>query len=340
MRSENVNNLYIITALGLAYKVILLTATPVINYLNDLAVLVNIVKGEEVLPTDRNLFNQMFYDEEKMRLINENILLNKVRDTISYYKMEGDENYPSSTTYYMEVEMNHSQIYEYVYYVKKIIFEDKDITNVVDILNIDYGLLPTKKKNSFLTATRQLSNTFNNSLDSPKIEAIFEKIKDGPFPTIIYSNFLRNGIYTMATLLEKNNISYKTITGLTTSDKLNLIVNNYNAGQYNVLLISSAGSESLDLKNTRQIHIMELHWNFSKIDQVIGRTIRYKSHSSLPLDQRHVDIYYWISIFPPHIRNATADQYLMKISMIKKEIWDKFRNIIIEGSIENNYGKK
>lgn len=336
LRSENVNNLYIITALGLANKVMLLTATPVINYLNDLAVLVNIIRGEEVLPTDRNLFNQMFYDDEKMMLINQNIFQDKIRDTISYYKMKDDENYPTSSTYYMEIEMNHAQIDEYVYYVKKIIFEDKDITNTVDILNIDYGLLPTKKKNSFLTATRQLSNTLNNGEDFPKIQAIFERVRDGPYPAIIYSNFLRNGIYTMATLLEKNNISYKTITGTTTPDKLDLIVNNYNSGLYNVLLISSAGSESLDLKNTRQIHIMELHWNFSKIYQVIGRSIRYKSHSNLPLDQRHVDVYYWISTFPPHIRNATADQYLMKISLLKKKIWDQYHDIIINSSIENN----
>ena len=339
LRSENVNNLYIVSALTLAYKVILLTATPVVNYLNDLSVLVNIVKGEEVLPTEKNLFNQMFFDEEKMALINEDILFNKLKNTISYYKMVDDVNYPTSTTYYMEVEMNHAQLDEYVYYVKKIIFEDKNITNVVDILNIDYGLLTTKKKNSFLTATRQLSNTLNNADNTPKIKAIYKRIRNGPYPVIVYSNFLRNGIYTLATLLEKNNISYKTISGLTTHDKLNLIVNNYNDGLYKVLLISSAGSESLDLKNTRQIHIMEPHWNESKITQVIGRSIRYKSHESLSVNERHVDIYRWISIFPTHIKNASADQYLMKLSLLKKKIWDVYQNIIIKSSIENNYGK-
>ena len=77
-----------------------MTATPVINYLNDLSVLVNIVKGEDVLPTDRKLFDQMFYDEEKMGLINENILFEKIKNTISYYKIENDVNYPSSTIHY------------------------------------------------------------------------------------------------------------------------------------------------------------------------------------------------------------------------------------------------
>lgn len=337
LRNENMYNLYITSALMLASKVILLTATPVVNYLNDLSVLINIVKGEDILPTERKLFDQMFYDEEKMMLINENILFDKIKNTISYYKAHHDNDYPTNTIYNIEIEMSHEQINEYIYYVKKIIYEDKNVADDIDILNIDYGLLPNKKRNFFLNVTRQLSNTVNNSDDSPKIKEIFKKIKEGPYPIVVYSNFLKNGIYTLAILLEKNNISYKTITGLTSHDKLNLIVNNYNNGQYKVLLLSSAGSESLDLKNTRQMHIMEPHWNESKIYQIIGRVIRYKSHINLPKKYRHVDIYRWISVFPKKIINLSADQYLMKIGYAKKQIWDKYQQLIIRASIENNF---
>ena len=337
LRNENMYNLYIASALQLASKVILLTATPVINYLNDLSVLVNIVKGEDLLPSDRMLFDQMYYDEEKMVLINQKILFDKIKNTISYYKIDDDENYPKSTIHYVEIEMSHEQIDEYIYYIRKIIYEGGDIVSGVDILNIDYGLLPSKKRNFFLNVTRQLSNTVKNSETSPKIKAIFDKIVEGPYPIIVYSNFLKNGIYTLAILLEKEKISYKSITGYTTNDKLEMIVNNYNNGAYKVLLLSSAGSESLDLKKTRQIHIMEPHWHQSKIDQVIGRSIRYKSHSDLPLSERHVDIYRWISVFPKHIKNLSADQYLMEISRKKADLWNKYQQIIISASIENNF---
>ncbi len=339
LRNENLYNLYITSALAVAEKIILLTATPVINYLSDLSVLVNIVKGSDVLPTERKLFEQMFYDEERMVLINENILFNKILNTISYYKNKNDSNYPTSSTKYIDVVMSWNQIEEYIYYIKKIIFEDKDIVNNVEVLNIDYGLLPNKKRNFFLNVTRQLSNTIKNSEDSPKIKEIYEKILEGPYPIVVYSNFLKNGIYTLAVLLEKNQISYKSITGFTTNDKLNIIVNNYNNGLYKVLLISSAGSESLDLKNTRQIHIMEPHWHESRIDQVIGRTIRYKSHENLPLDQRNVTIYRWVSVFPPHIKNMSADQYLIMLSKKKKDLWNKYQQIIIDASVENNFTK-
>lgn len=339
LRNENMYNLYIASALMLATKVILLTATPVINYLNDLSVLINIVKGEDVLPTDRKLFDQMFYDEEKMVLINQTFLFEKLKNTISYYKVENDVNYPTNTVHYNEIEMNHEQLNEYIYYIKKIIYEGREIVDESNVLNIDYGLLSTKKRNFFLNVTRQLSNTVKNSENSPKITEIYQKILNGPYPIIVYSNFLKNGIYTLAILLEKNKINYKTITGYTTQDKLNVIVNNYNNGSYQVLLISSAGSESLDLKNTRQIHVMEPHWNDAKIQQVIGRSIRYKSHENLPIDERHVDIYYWVSVFPKKIKNLSADQYLMKISLTKRELWDKYQEIIIKASIENNYFK-
>lgn len=337
IRTQNMYNLYISSALQLATKVILLTATPVVNYMNDLAVLVNIIKGEDVLPTDRKLFDQMFYDEEEMQLVNVNILFDRIKNTISYYKIDDTENYPTSTTHYMDVVISWQQLEEYIYYIKKIIYGDENIVSNVDVLNIDYALLPTKKRNFFLNVTRQLSNTYKNSPDSPKMKGIYQRIVDGPYPIIVFSNYLKNGIYTLAVLLEQNKISYQMITGFVTVDKLNLIVNNYNKGMYQVLLISSAGSESLDLKNTRQIHIMEMHWNMSKINQIIGRAIRYKSHATLPKKERHVDIYYWISIFPPHIKNLSADQFLMQISKKKKELWERYQQIIIDASIEKNF---
>lgn len=337
IRNENMYNLYIASALVAAKKLILLTATPVVNYLNDLSVLINVVKREDVLPTDHKLFDQMFYDEEESRLINTDILLSKLKNTISYYEIANDENYPTRKIHIVEVEMNHAQIDEYAYYLRKIFYEGDNLVDTNDMLNISYGMMPSKKRNFFLNVTRQLSNTVKNSPDTPKIKAIFEKIKEGPYPIIVYSNFLKNGIYTLAILLEKHSIPYKTITGFTSNDRINIIVNNYNQGQYKILLISSAGSESLDFKNTRQIHIMEPHWNQAKPEQIYGRTIRYLSHYNLPKEERHVDIYLWISKFPERIKNLSADQYLLQLSKKKKDVWNKFQKIIIDASIEKNY---
>jgi superfamily II DNA or RNA helicase len=338
LRNENMNNLVLISALSQCYKIMLLTATPVINYLNDLSVLVNIVKKKEVLPTEKNVFEFLFINNYSLEIENEHILIDKIKNSISYYENINDDNYPKYEIIKKEIEMNNEQLNQYVNYVREIIY-DKKIDKKNKIFDIDFSTLHGKKKNAFLSATRQLSNTIDGSSDFPKIKEIFNIIKKGPYPVIVYSNYLKNGIMPLMKLLLAYNITFKSITGGTNNDKITKIVNDYNAHQIQVLLLSSAGSESLDLKNTRQIHVMEPHWNEPRIKQVIGRAIRYKSHQQLNKKDRHVIIYKWICTFPENILSKTADEYLYELSNKKMEIFDKFKKIIVKMSIENNKKK-
>jgi superfamily II DNA or RNA helicase len=332
LRNETIDNMMLITSFEYCYKIILLTATPIINYLNDLSVLVNIVKNSVILPTDIKLFNAAYYDEETGNILNIDTLMKKMNNCISYYnKNENNRDYPSVKIYYKEVEMNNDQIEEYRHYISKFLF-DQTIGSA--IYTIDFENINQRKKNFFLSSTRQLSNTLNGSNEYPKIKSIFKMIKKGPFPCVIYSNYLKNGVLALSQLLEIDNITYKTITGDTNNEKINMIVNDYNNRKFDVLLITSAGSESLDLKNTRQLHIMEPHWNESRINQVIGRVVRYKSHVNLPQDEQFVTIYRWISVFPTSVNNKSADQYLIELSIKKDKITKQFDDIIKKVSIE------
>ena len=49
--------------------------------------------------------------------------------------------------------------------------------------------------------------------------------------------------------------------------------------------------EGIDLKGVSNIFILDPVWNYSKLQQIIGRGVRYNSHIHLPPKQRHVDIY-------------------------------------------------
>lgn len=333
IRNETTANLSLITSLQFSKKIMLLTATPVINYMNDLSVLVNIVKQKPVLPTDIRTFNASYYDLDTNEIKNKDILMKKLSKCISYYDHDKNKkDYPSSKTIYKKVEMNKYQMEEYRFYIRKYFYEILDGNN---FYNLDFENIEHRKKNFFLSDTRQLSNTLEGSSSFPKIQEIFKIIKSGPYPAIVYSNYLGNGIFALVPLLERLNIEYTTITGNTSNEKINYIVNNYNQNKYKILLLTSAGSESLDLKNTRQIHIMEPHWNESRIKQVIGRTIRYKSHVSLPEKDRNVIIYRWSSVFPDYVSNKSADEYLVELSKRKVSILKNFDSIIIKSSIEN-----
>jgi hypothetical protein len=68
--------------------------------------------------------------------------------------------------------------------------------------------------------------------------------------------------------------------------------------------ITGAGAEGISLRNVRQVHIMEPFWNSVRLEQVKGRAVRICSHMDLPMAERKVDIYTYISRFSEEaIRN-------------------------------------
>ena len=73
---------------------------------------------------------------------------------------------------------------------------------------------------------------------------------------------------------------------------------NRNGKIIGVLLISSTGAQGLDLKNIRHIHIMEPFWHWSRIAQVLARGVRMDSHIELPLGERNVQPYIYLSDSP------------------------------------------
>jgi superfamily II DNA or RNA helicase len=349
LRSQTNMMMFIINSLPIAKKIILLTGTPIINHPVDFVVLLNIVANAEVLTTDKSLFdfyyienisdsynNKLKYD---IRFKESDKLRNKIKGYVSYYEPKLTKNSLKIDIKYPTVNLSQTQLIEYKNYIvrlinpitKRIIHLDTDI-NAEDY-NVDFITLDTRKKNAFLTATRQLSNTVNNDYNSPKIKEIINKINNGPKPVIIYSNFLSNGIYPVSVILNEFGINHNIIKGSTSDERMNKIINDYNSGIYDVLLISSAASESITLLNTRQIHIMEPHFNEAKINQVIGRAIRYRSHDNLPFNQRQITIYHWCSIFPDIIQYKTADEYLIWLGKKKQNIIDKFIQIIKSVSI-------
>ncbi|ORX41855.1 hypothetical protein BCR36DRAFT_466535, partial [Piromyces finnis] len=75
---------------------------------------------------------------------------------------------------------------------------------------------------------------------------------------------------------------------------------NRNGTTIKVLLGSDILSESVDIMNIRQLHILTPHWNYEKINQIIGRIRRVGSHDALPPHQRNVNIYLYMAYNSDH----------------------------------------
>jgi hypothetical protein len=89
--------------------------------------------------------------------------------------------------------------------------------------------------------------------------------------------------------------------------------NNMDGSKVKVILISKAGSEGLDFKVIRQVHIMEPWFNMNRIEQIIGRGVRNLSHCALPFKKRNVQIYLHSTLIEG-VEEEAADLYLYRLA--------------------------
>ena len=66
---------------------------------------------------------------------------------------------------------------------------------------------------------------------------------------------------------------------------------NINGEKIKIILGTVVASEGLDFKRLRSVHIMDPWLHLNRIEQTVGRAIRFCSHSDLPNDEKNVLIY-------------------------------------------------
>ncbi|ORX78473.1 hypothetical protein BCR32DRAFT_282219 [Anaeromyces robustus] len=113
---------------------------------------------------------------------------------------------------------------------------------------------------------------------------------------------------------------------------------NKDGSRIKVLLGSDILSESVDIMNVRQLHLLTPHWNYEKIHQIIGRVRRVGSHDSFPPDQRFVNIYLYMA-YDGHVECSNSIAY--SIDYVKYRICEnkykealKYKKALQNASIE------
>jgi len=64
-----------------------------------------------------------------------------------------------------------------------------------------------------------------------------------------------------------------------------------------VFMGSKAAAEGITLKNVRQVMITEPHWTPTRVEQAIGRAIRFCSHYTLPKEEQTVRVRIYLTVF-------------------------------------------
>jgi hypothetical protein len=130
---------------------------------------------------------------------------------------------------------------------------------------------------------------------------------------------------------------------------------NNNMGEViKVFMITSSGSEGINLRNTRYVHLMEPYWHPVRSEQVIGRARRICSHKDLPKNLQTVEVFVYIMTFSENQLNSdeaielkrkdlsksiprvaiTSDQYLFEISEIKANLNAQLTDAIKESAFD------
>ena len=93
-----------------------------------------------------------------------------------------------------------------------------------------------------------------------------------------------------------------------------------------VVIGSQVAAEGVDLRFVREIHIFDSWYHLNKTDQVIGRGIRFCSHSLLPREERNATIYLHCVTFPSS--RETIDLYSYRQALKKaKQIGEVSREL-------------
>lgn len=199
---------------------------------------------------------------------------------------------------------------------------------------------------------------------SNKMKAMLENINKTEGLVFVYSDFRTlGGVEVFARVLDANGYSkftlnknnknknnkgqYALYTGSEDIEERNRIKqifaspDNKYGEHIKIILATSAGAEGLNLKNVRQVHIMEPYWNNVRIRQVIGRAVRRDSHIDLPKDQRNVSVYRYMSLISPEDQKelkpkdrVSTDEKMLSIAMKKEKLTDENLDLLKSTAVD------
>lgn len=109
------------------------------------------------------------------------------------------------------------------------------------------------------------------------------------------------------------------------------VENKYGAN-IKVVIITATAAEGIDLKNIRQIHIMDPWHHLNRIEQTIGRGIRECSHKNLPFEERNCEIYLYAT--DNGTSRESMDLYMYRNSELKAIQIGKVSRVLKETAVD------
>ena len=332
-------------------KIVLMTATPIVDDIEQLIPLFNLLlvnqyykSSNTILPFTRPSFKFNFCHNDSLDFNKFSKFFGKY---ISYYPGPPSSAIPKLTFKYQKVTLHPKQI--------SAIKAHKTYTSLTN--NIKQTQLVTSTPPIFYLQLRQISNVFfyKNTIISPKFDSIYKNM-DFKHKIFVYSSFTNNhGIASFCKYLElKQNWKYyfdctpqqlldesifkyvKWLGDTPTKLKFKILKlfnssNNLYGNKIKLFIGSPAAKEGLSFEAVTQVHILEPYWNWSRIYQIYSRAVRFCKHQSLKPNERQVHVFLYIASAPSM---HSIDQYIINILNKKKDLIDRSLSILQNSSFD------
>jgi superfamily II DNA or RNA helicase len=336
-------------------KLVLMTATPIFDKPMEIALLLNLLPLPKKLPTGIDFYNKYVREHNNnFNMKNISLFKDRIKGFVSYYKGAPKYTYPAVKIKIVKCEMQGFQLKMYKSVVALRAEEEFSSSFYIGARLISNIAFPNGKlddDNSLMPRHMELERLQYYSI---KFYHILLKLKKAKGPVFIYSNFKENGgIKSIIKVLEyhgyQNYLEHgpgKKRFAIWSGDQndtekreIRTIFNlpeNKNASQIKIILGSPSIKEGVSLFRVRHVHIIEPYWNMSRMDQVIGRAVRFCSHKDLDEDERNVKVYIYLAIIKSDDNKdvGTIDQKIFHIAITKQKLIKQFERAMKEAAVD------
>ena len=359
-------------------RIVIMSATPIFDKPMELGLTLNLLKPKVEFPIGSK-FNDKYIDYKVLNnkpiydVKNETDLRINLNGLVSYYQGAPSYVFPERIQKIIKCPMS-----KYQYECYKVVQEREGTINKLDLLKLPNNFFigsriisniafPNKlvNKAGLDALTSKLMDLENLKTYSTKYYHMMKRILKSSGTIFIYSNFKEyGGLMAFIKILEHYGFvdfsehgpgkhRYAVWSGdesMEQKEKLRNVFNtkaNENGSKIKIVLGSPAIKEGVSLLRVRHVHIIEPYWNMSRLEQVIGRAIRFCSHKDVDPDRRKVKVYIYIATIPTEIaekekefitnkndRTITVDEHIYNMAIAKKSLSDKFEKIVKESAVD------
>jgi superfamily II DNA or RNA helicase len=357
-------------------RVVILSATPIFDKPMELGLTLNLLRPKNdfevgIKFNDKYIDYKVIDNKPYYNIKNIKDLRLKLNGLISYYQGAPSYVFPERIQKIVKCPMS-----KYQYESYKIVQEREGTINKLDLLKLPSNFFigsriisniafPNKLVNQsgFNALNGRAMNMDNLETYSTKFYQIMKKILKTSGTVFIYSNFREfGGLMPLIKILEhygfKDFLQYGSgrhrygvwsgDESIDEKERIKDIFNsksNINGSKIKIILGSPAIKEGVSLLRVRQVHVVEPYWNMSRLEQVIGRAIRFCSHKDVEKEKRKVRVYIYIATVPLEIKNneknidnnektITIDEHIYNMALAKNKLSLKFEEVIKEAAID------